>query len=101
MPRTQLIALQILVAVVALALWYGLSTYPVFGKILLPPFFFSNPVDVGEQIVDWFASGVIWKHLWVTLEESILAFVSARSAACWSVSGSRASRAPPRCSILT
>jgi NitT/TauT family transport system permease protein len=52
-----------------------LTTYPVFGKILLPPFFFSNPVDVGRQIVAWFSSGVIWKHLWVTLEESILAFV--------------------------
>ena len=28
-----------------------------------------------RKIVDWFATGVIWKHLWVTLEESILAFV--------------------------
>ena len=44
-------------------------------KLLLPPFFFSNPVDVGKQIVAWFASGVIWKHLWVTLSEAILAFV--------------------------
>ena len=43
--------------------------------MLLPPFFFSNPVDVAEQIVVWFATGVIWKHLWVTLIESILAFV--------------------------
>jgi NitT/TauT family transport system permease protein len=75
MRRTQLTALQILVAVVAVVLWYALSTYPVLGKILLPPFFFSNPVDVVSQIVDWFVSGVIWKHLWVTLEESILAFV--------------------------
>jgi NitT/TauT family transport system permease protein len=75
MPRLTLLALQILVAVVAVALWYVLSTYPVFGKILLPPFFFSNPVDVAQQIVAWFASGVIWKHLWVTLQESIYAFV--------------------------
>jgi sulfonate transport system permease protein len=75
MPRLQLLALQILVAVVGVALWYLLSTYPVFGKILLPPFFFSNPVDVAKQIVDWFVSGVIWKHLWVTLDEAMLAFV--------------------------
>ncbi len=75
MSRTQLIVLQGLVAVVAIVLWYVLSTYPVFGHVLLPPFFFSNPVDVASQIVDWFASGVIWKHLWITLEESILAFV--------------------------
>ena len=67
--------LQISVAVVGLALWYVLATYPIFGHVVLPPFFFSNPVDVAKQIVDWFASGVIWKHLWVTLEESMLAFV--------------------------
>ena len=75
MSRARLIALQIAVAVVAIALWYAFTTYPVFGSVLLPPFFFSNPVDVGAQIVDWFVTGVIWKHLWVTLEESILAFV--------------------------
>ena len=75
MSRMTLLALQILVAVVCIVLWQLLSTVPVFGKILLPPFFFSNPIDVFEQIVKWFASGVIWKHLWITLVESILAFV--------------------------
>ena len=75
MSRVTLLALQILVAVVALALWYVLASYPIFGHVVLPPFFFSNPVDVAKQIVDWFATGVIWKHLWVTLEESMLAFV--------------------------
>ena len=63
MLRSRLTALQILVAIIAIALWYLLSTYPVFGKILLPPFFFSNPVDVAQQIIAWFVSGVIWKHL--------------------------------------
>ena len=75
MSRLNLLALQILVAVVFVALWYVLTTYPIFGKVVLPPFFFSNPIDVAKQVVDWFVSGVIWKHLWVTLEESILAFV--------------------------
>ena len=75
MSRLTLLVLQILVAVVTVALWHGLTTYPIFGKILLPPFFFSTPVDVAKQVVDWFVSGVIWKHLWVTLSESILAFV--------------------------
>ncbi len=75
MSRIQLLILQVLVAVVGVGLWYALTTYPVFGRMILPPFFFSNPVDVGEQIVKWFATGVIWKHLWVTLIESILAFV--------------------------
>lgn len=75
MSRLTLLILQIGVAVVAVALWYVLTTYPVFGRILLPPFFFSNPVEVASQVIAWFASGVIWKHLWVTLAESILAFV--------------------------
>lgn len=75
MNRLTLISLQILVAVAALAIWHVLTTYPVFGRILLPPFFFSNPFEVAQQVVAWFASGVIWKHLWVTLVESVLAFV--------------------------
>ncbi len=75
MSRVQLIFVQVLVAIVAVVLWYALATYSVFGTILLPPFFFSNPVDVAAQIVTWFVSGVIWKHLWVTLWESILAFL--------------------------
>src|SRR6202048_1455976 len=73
MSRLMLLVCQVSVAVVGLALWQLLATVPVFGRILLPPFFFSNPVDVGSQIVDWFARGVIWKHLLITLTESILA----------------------------
>ncbi len=75
MSRTRLLALQLLVAVVALALWQFFATVPVFGKMLLPPFFFSNPVDVFGQVITWFSSGVIWTHLLITLWESILAFV--------------------------
>ena len=74
MSRVTLLCCQLLVAVVVLGLWQLLATVPVFGRVLLPPFFFSNPIDVGSQIVDWFASGVIWKHLVITLWESILAF---------------------------
>jgi NitT/TauT family transport system permease protein len=72
--RIGLLALQVLVAVVGIAAWQLLATVPIFGRIVLPPFFFSNPVDVGSQIVAWFASGIIWKHLAITLWESILAF---------------------------
>jgi NitT/TauT family transport system permease protein len=75
MSRLNLLLLQISVAVVSITLWHVLTTYPIFGRLLLPPFFFSNPVDVAKQVVTWFATGVIWKHLWVTLIESVLAFV--------------------------
>jgi NitT/TauT family transport system permease protein len=73
--RLSLIALQVLVGVGGIVLWQVFSTIPVFGYTLLPPFFFSTPLEVVNQIVAWFATGVIWKHLWVTLIESVLAFV--------------------------
>ncbi|WP_445493123.1 ABC transporter permease [Rhodopseudomonas sp. RCAM05734] len=75
MSRSMLLLCQLLVAVVFFGLWQLLTSVPVFGRVLLPPFFFSNPVDVFNQIVAWFASGVIWKHLGITLLESMLAFV--------------------------
>ena len=75
MSRLTLLSLQILVAVVGFSLWQFFATVPVFGRLLLPPFFFSTPVDVASQIFKWFSSGVIWKHLFITLWESILAFV--------------------------
>jgi NitT/TauT family transport system permease protein len=75
MSKFTLLLLQAGVAVISVALWYVLTTFPVFGHVLLPPFFFSNPVDVASQIFVWFATGVIWKHLYVTLVEAMLAFV--------------------------
>jgi NitT/TauT family transport system permease protein len=75
MSRTTLLLLQAAVAVIAIGLWYVLSTYEIFGTMVLPPFFFSTPLDVADRIVSLFAGGTIWKHLWVTLSESMLAFV--------------------------
>ena len=63
-----------------LALWY-LATSPT----LLPPiyfddpnkaaFFFGEPLKVFARTWDWFASGTIYEHLWVTLIETLLAFL--------------------------
>ncbi len=75
MDRARLVTLQIIVAIVAIALWHLLTTVPVGEKPLLPPFFFSTPYDVAERIIKWFSTGTIWRHLWITLVESVLAFV--------------------------
>lgn len=75
MSRPNLLILQLLVALVAIALWQVLTTVPVAGRLLLPPFFFSNPFDVASRIWTMFATGVVWRHLGVTLVESMLAFV--------------------------
>lgn len=75
MSRTKLLLLQLLVAVVAVGAWHVLTTVPIFGTVWLPPFFFSRPADVALRVFKWFSDGSIWRHLWVTLVESVLAFV--------------------------
>src|SRR5438046_8638028 len=71
---------QILLLVGLLAFWH-VATSPT----LLPPiyfddpnkaaFFFGEPLKVFERTWDWFSSGSIYPHLWVTLLETVLAFV--------------------------
>src|SRR3546814_128454 len=53
-----------------LALWKLLTSTGI-----LPPFFFGDPVIVFGTIVDWFVSGEIYRHLWITLVETAVAFV--------------------------
>lgn len=76
MSRFNLIILQVLVAVAAIAIWHFATTVVINdeGAYLLPPFFFSTPGDVAERVVKMFRSGIVWRHLWVTLTESLLAF---------------------------
>jgi NitT/TauT family transport system permease protein len=71
---------QVLLLVGFLLFWY-VATSPT----LLPPiyfddpnkaaFFFGEPLKVFQRIWEWFASGTIYAHLWVTLLETALAFV--------------------------
>jgi len=65
----------------ALFMFWHVSTDPD----LLPPFyfddpnkaafFFGRPLEVLERIWTWFTSGSIYEHLWVTLLETVLAFI--------------------------
>lgn len=76
MPRTTLILLQALVAILSIAAWHILTTVQFFGDgPLLPPFFFSTPLDVAQRVIKLFVGGTIWRHLWITLSEAMLAFV--------------------------
>jgi len=76
MSWLKLSLLQALVAVVAILIWHVGSSVPIMGVKFLPPFFFSTPADVAARIVLWFSSGEIWHHLWITLLESALAFLT-------------------------
>lgn len=75
MSRMLLLLCQVAVAAVLLGLWHVLSTTPILGVVVLPPFFFSTPEAVLARVVKWFSEGTIWRHLGVTLTESVLAFV--------------------------
>jgi NitT/TauT family transport system permease protein len=80
MSRAKLLLLQALVAVVGVAAWHVLTTDEYLGTAVLPPFFFSTPSDVAARVAQLFAGGAIWRHLWVTLAESMLAFAIGASA---------------------
>ena len=70
MSRLGLLALQVLVGLAMLAIWHVGATVKIGGTLLLPPFFFSTPGDVIARVVQMFASGKIWGHLWITLVEN-------------------------------
>jgi NitT/TauT family transport system permease protein len=73
--RTRLLALQVLVAIIAIAIWHLLSTTKFGGRYFLDPFFFSTPLAVIQRTIGDIASGVLWYHLYITLLETMLAFV--------------------------
>ena len=41
---------------------------------LIPPFFFGEPVEIFRRIWSWFSTGEIYRHLAVTLYETVMAF---------------------------
>ena len=71
---------QLAILVALFTLWQVLAQ-----PDLLPPFvwenpnraafFFGEPVKIFKAIWVWFSEGTIYQHLWVTLEETVLAFV--------------------------
>jgi NitT/TauT family transport system permease protein len=78
--RANLVLWQWLLLVMCFVLWYALTS-----PTLLPPFyfddnskaafFFGEPQKVLLRIWEWFTTGEIYVHLWVTLIETVLAFV--------------------------
>ena len=69
--RRVVLAWQIAIAFVALASWQWLVK-----ARLLDPFFVSRPSDIAARIAAWVTSGVIWGHLFVTLEEALIGLVA-------------------------
>ncbi|WP_226344041.1 ABC transporter permease [Agilicoccus flavus] len=62
--------LQLLLALVVLGLW------ELGGRAgLIDQFFFPLPSDIFATVWTWVSSGYVFPHLWVTMQESVLAFV--------------------------
>ena len=73
-------SLQILILALLIAAWYlltkpGLLPNFYFEQDNRAAFFFGEPQKVFQVIVDWFGSGEIFGHLWITLLETALGFV--------------------------
>jgi NitT/TauT family transport system permease protein len=75
MTRFKLLLMQIGVGLGLLLLWHVVTVYPIFGPTRTIQFFFSTPLDVLARVAKEFSSVEIWGHLWVTLVETMLAFL--------------------------
>ena len=76
MTRVRLLALQILVGVGMLVLWHVLTVYPIIGDPKNVQFFFSTPLNVLGRVAKEFSGTEIWRHLGITLTETLLAFTT-------------------------
>ncbi|HEY8564771.1 MAG TPA: ABC transporter permease [Beijerinckiaceae bacterium] len=76
MTRLKLLALQIGVGLLILLAWHVATTTSLFGRPKDLQFFFSTPLDVIARVIKEFASGEIWRHLGITLLETVLAFTT-------------------------
>src|SRR5690349_23737626 len=64
------------VLVTRLALLFGVLFLWWIGtsQKWLSPFFFGDPLGVVHRIVDWVVTGSVFRHLYTTLLETMLAF---------------------------
>jgi NitT/TauT family transport system permease protein len=69
--RYRLLPFQVGFLVVLIGVWQ-LTTQ----RGWVDPFFFSRPSAIGVRVVEWFTSGVIYRHLWTTAVETVLAFLA-------------------------
>jgi sulfonate transport system permease protein len=69
-PNPRVLVWQIALGLAVLTVWQSLVSFN-----LLDPFFFSRPSDIARRIASWAVDGSLWRHLLVTLEESLLGLV--------------------------
>jgi len=85
--RSAVLGAQLALGAVILGAWQSLVALKV-----LDPFFVSRPSAIASRIGTWIAAGTLWRHLFVTVEESLLGLIV--GAALGIVSGFALARAP-------
>ena len=70
MRRYRLLPLQLGVLVVLVLAWQVASQ-----RHWVDAFFFSQPSAIGARVAEWFVRGSIYRHLWTTALETVLAFL--------------------------
>jgi len=76
MKRSELIGAQVAVGIAGLLVWHVLTTTTIVGDPKKLQFFFSTPLDVIERTVKDISGPEIWRHLGITLTETLLAFAT-------------------------
>ena len=85
--RNRVLVWQVLVAVLVVFAWQLLVDVK-----LLDPFFVSRPTEIARRIATWIVDGTLVRHLFVTVEESLLGLIV--GAALGIASGFALARAP-------
>ena len=67
--RGRIWLLRLLLLAAILGVWQVAA-----GRSAMTRFFFGSPYEVGATIVQWAVSGTIYRHLAITLTETVLAF---------------------------
>jgi len=70
MRRYRLLPVQLGVLVLLVLAWQ-IATQ----RHWVDTFFFSQPSAIGERVAEWFVKGSIYRHLWTTALETVLAFL--------------------------
>ncbi len=70
---------QVVMMIAFFALWHVMTVPGIVPPLYFDDpskaaFFFGEPLKVLSRVWEWFSSGDIYAHLWVTLWETILAF---------------------------
>jgi NitT/TauT family transport system permease protein len=70
MRRYRLLPIQLGVLIALVGAWQVASQ-----RHWVDAFFFSQPSAIGARVVEWFVRGSIYRHLWTTALETVLAFL--------------------------